>query len=97
MTARCCGSPRTPATRQPPSMEGRSRDRPMHMTAVWGDLAPVPSMEGRSRDRPMDVTHRCGRKRLRPSMEGRSRDRPMRYQLRHPAPTNIPFNGGAVT
>ena len=39
----------------PPSMEGRSRDRPMDCCVGMFGRPMLPSMEGRSRDRPMGL------------------------------------------
>ena len=53
MTARCVPVKLSTLVAFGPSMEGRSRDRPMVSAcrSPAGDV--TPSMEGRSRDRPM--------------------------------------------
>ena len=53
MTARCRRSSLASARDTSPSMEGRSRDRPMAQQKIGDLIDDLPSMEGRSRDRPM--------------------------------------------
>ena len=55
MTARCLCSFCVLVGCHIPSMEGRSRDRPMTAPTAWNVVAVEPSMEGRSRDRPMET------------------------------------------
>ena len=77
MTARCRFSRGETVDYWCPSMEGRSRDRPMVTITSPVEGRVTPSMEGRSRDRPMCPTIRLSGRCRDPSMEGRSRDRPM--------------------
>ena len=53
MTARCRDPARSRGSCRYPSMEGRSRDRPMNKLHAANKAGFLPSMEGRSRDRPM--------------------------------------------
>ena len=56
MTARCFTPYRDNPVTAHPSMEGRSRDRPMELKVAVLSRCVIPSMEGRSRDRPMQAT-----------------------------------------
>ena len=97
MTARCSVIRERCFQRIRPSMEGRSRDRPMRRQPRRSPRRHPPSMEGRSRDRPMDSVVDEDEHYFEPSMEGRSRDRPMSSPHSNMISPLDPFNGGAVT
>ena len=99
MTARCVAEVVASPDRVHPSMEGRSRDRPMDSLRIGRHRSFNPSMEGRSRDRPMKQRETMRPVDHRPSMEGRSRDRPMSHLRSHTAllPCFLQWRGGHVT